>query len=209
MTAPILAYTVHTSQLDSSNYRHAYIEIFELARKDFINRGKISLQWQTDHDSTDSTPWYAAKIETPNESPDQIREAVKMMNRVMKPIDWTYDIQPEIILDRLERMKAVHLIRDDRESAYLEPKDIKPASYSRYIDDYNAIGKTSCTASVMATNETDAKRDILPDLANCLSDEKLIQWVRAGKPVINTSETGYSQPQRPQVKAPADLLETF
>lgn len=202
-----LAYTVKTD--GNAQYKHAYIEVFYQDEASLISKTKIRFAWQTDREEAGrDNPWYAVKIVLPDASPDAIKEGYRMMTRITKPLEW-YEVQPEDIIDRLERMKAAHMIFDERESRNMLPDDILPPQYDRYVDDYKQTGKSACTASVMAYNEIDAQQQILMQLAERTSDKYIMAFLKAGKPVINTSKDGMTEKEAPTIKAPADYIETF
>lgn len=168
----------------SHGYRHLYIELWDskmtVCGDQQPNGVTAKLSWQSSQDIND---WYGFSIKTETASLYGLREASRVVSRVMSKLDG-YCPQPELVVEKLRKIKAAEMVWDGREGALVPLAEVKDSSYRAYRDDWQALGKRHCTAGCMARNETEAKSLIGSELAtNPRYEETLLAWLERGRPV--------------------------
>lgn len=168
-------------------YRHCDIELHLPCAFTGIDRDKaLRFTWQRGSDNHDPNmdKWYAFTIELGDSgvSLTHMRIATKLAGRIIRP---GTKCTPADIVARLEKLGAVQVVYDSRESGYVELADVADPDMKSWRDDWRTMGEDRCHVGAIAYDARGAKADIGAALAkNPNYDDYLVRWIAAGRPVI-------------------------
>lgn len=166
---------------DSNGYGHLTIALYSGASLDRMCPCPfLKLTWQCDHENAG---WYALKAETCRDTPADMLIAIKAAEPFLKKIDALPSSNPASLLAALNLPRWVE---DRRCSQWMPIDDVKGPEFKRYM----SWTEGSCCVSAMATDDDDAKKEIMAKYARNIAERsygnyagKLEAWIAAGKPI--------------------------
>lgn len=163
---------------DPAPYSHFYIEVFTLPYREASRGPTATFKWQRD---PDSDGWYAAHVKIEADNAANLDEATILAKRVSrKTLAW--GCEPEDIIERLKKMRAVEVVYDGREMRYVELAQVKPEGWHWWTDDYEAMGKPSgATYGCIAENKDDFVSRVIVT-RNGYDNEYFERWRESGYP---------------------------
>lgn len=166
---------------DSREYGHVTLAYYTGASLDrYSPQPFLMLKWQCDRENVG---WYGFRAEMTRDNPDAMLHAMKLAAPLLAKIVALPSCAPGAILAELQFPRWVN---DDRMSKWIPVEEVAGPEYRRWMSWTDG----SCCVSAVATDEEDAKLQIMRKYAGNISEcryggyaAKLEAWIAAGKPV--------------------------
>jgi hypothetical protein len=164
-----------------SSYLHAEICVFANNPHGSCWDG-VRFTWQANRDGEHKN-WYGFRVEMEARLLNHLNQQIHIARRIMTE-NTNWETPPDVILDRLEKI-ATEVVYDSRLSQYIPLSEIMPASVLAWRDNWQAMGKASCTVGCLAETREEAQDLILLELAKDKHyHEYMIDWLKAERPVL-------------------------
>lgn len=165
---------------DSREYGHVTLAYYTGASLDrYCPQPFLMLKWQCD---PENNGWYALHTEISRDSAADMLVAIQAAQSVLRKIDELPSCTPAAVF---AAVGAPQWIEDRRCSRWIPIEQVKSADYQRWMSWTDG----QCNVAVMATDEDDARDEIMAEFARRITDcngsygAKLEAWISAGKPV--------------------------
>lgn len=179
-----------TMEQGSDGYNMLDIEIIRDVTASHCDE-RVEILWQANRDTP--LEFYGGRFNLKFDSVFHLDETIKLLKKITRQAK--DNLGAESMLEALIALdgKVVRqVVYDRRLSNFVSVSDVKPNSFSRYIDDYEKAGYGGCYASCLAESEDEARRLITAQFAeNPRYDDKFAAWLQAGRPIMRCR---YSDP---------------
>lgn len=174
----------------SGGYEHVAIDLLPGVSGYRSPGPLVTFTWQSHYDAgtgEDSgwKDWYGFHIQLDScNSLEDLEAATRLARRVLKaPEQRRREWSPEEILERLDALKAVHVVYDCRVNRCVPASEVASPELRAWFDDHIALGNKFCTVSILAATREQAQTLIVQELFSCGYEKILVAFIQAGKPV--------------------------
>ncbi len=182
-----------------SGFEHFHIEVFDNLEAN--SSEFVTFTWQND---SNSSKWYAGRVIIEAQSLNWLQAKVKTASRIIRNLEEHYDFFLEEILSKLDRLKAIEVTYDGRQSKYVPLNEVPGPHLQRWMDDQNIMDAPYIKYSALAADREEAQKLILQQAVENGDHKWIAKFAQKGCPVWSSRDkTPETTPAREKARIEA------